>query len=55
MGCNSQESNQLSYTPAQCRAIKLLLQACDCVIKQAWVMQNTYQSVERCNNQIKIS
>lgn len=42
--------NQLSYAPAQYRAIKLLLQACNHMIKETWVMQSTYQSVERCNN-----
>lgn len=47
--------NQLSYNPAQCHAIKLLLQACNHPIKQTWVTQSTYQSVQRCNNSIKIS
>lgn len=42
--------NQLSYAPAQYCAIKLLLQACNRMIKETWVMQSTYQSVERCNN-----
>lgn len=50
MGCNSQELNQPSYAPVQCCAIKSLLQVCNGMIKQAWVMQSAYQSVERRYN-----